>query len=84
MINIIEFCCINSVAKNISPKIIKLFVSMNYVSLCLNKEFHAVLIKLTCLINLSIVYTKIWKKNYRDSKAPKIMSSRNRLHEGRY
>ena len=25
------------------------------------------------------VYTKIWKKSHRDSKAPKIMSSRNQL-----
>ena len=30
------------------------------------------------------VYTKIWKKNCRDSKAPKIISLRKQLHEGRY
>ena len=27
------------------------------------------------------VYTEIWKKSCRDSKAPKIMSSRNQLRE---
>ena len=30
------------------------------------------------------VYTKIWKKNRRDSKAPRIMSSRNQLRTDRY
>ena len=30
------------------------------------------------------VYTKIWKNNRRDSKAPKIVSSRNQLYKGRY
>ena len=29
------------------------------------------------------VYTKIWKKCHRDSKAPKIMSSRNQLRADR-
>ena len=34
-------------------------------------------------INIAIVYTKIWKKGHRDSKAPKIMSSRNQLRADR-
>jgi hypothetical protein len=41
IINLIEFCCIISVVKNISPKIMKLFVNINYVNLCLYKEFQA-------------------------------------------
>ena len=36
------------------------------------------------LIDLVVsVYTKIWKKSCRDSKAPKIMSSRNQLYVDR-
>ena len=30
-----------------------------------------------------IVYTKIWKESHRNSKAPRIMSSRNQLHADR-
>ena len=33
--------------------------------------------------SIQTVYTKIWKKSRRDSKAPKIMSSRNQLHADR-
>ena len=35
-----------------------------------------------CLL-FSCVYTRIWKKSRRDSKAPKIMSSRNQLRVDR-
>ena len=39
---------------------------------------HGIIHILTDLI--VSVYTKIWKESHRDSKAPRIMSSRNQLH----
>ena len=40
-------------------------------------------VPLPCHVWCLSVYTKIWKKSHRDSKAPKIMSSMNQLRADR-
>ena len=64
-------------------------ISMDFIiGLPMTQQGHdsiwVIVDRLTKSAHFVLVYTKIWKKNCRDSKAPKIISSRYRLHEGRY